>query len=78
MDRGDPMPKKVFWPVAMIAMGLIVLASNIGLLPREFWNLWPLILIVVGLGGLLTCDRDEWMSGTKPTVTRKPAAKKRK
>lgn len=45
----------------MIAMGLIVLASNLGLLPREFWNLWPLILIVAGLGGLLTSDRDEWM-----------------
>lgn len=59
------MPKKVFWPVAMIAMGLIVLASNLGLLPREFWNLWPLILIVAGLGGLLTCDRDEWIVDEK-------------
>ena len=52
------MPKKVFWPAAMIAMGLVFLAHNLGLLPREFGNLWPLILIVVGLGGLLTCDRD--------------------
>jgi len=55
------MPKKIFWPAAMIAMGLIFLASNIGLLPREFWHLWPFILIIVGLGGLLTADRDEWI-----------------
>jgi hypothetical protein len=79
------MPKKVFWPVAMIAMGLIVLASNLGLLPREFWNLWPLILITAGLGGLLTCDRDEWMvetrssgSVSKSSGSRRSTAKKRK
>lgn len=69
------MPKKVFWPVAMIAMGLIVLASNLGLLPREFWNLWPIILITAGLGGLLTCDRDEWIVDT--TVTPKASSSSR-
>lgn len=72
------MPKKVFWPAAMVTMGLIVLASNLGLLPREFWNLWPLILIVAGLGGLLTCDRDEWMHEPPTAPVRKAAAKKRK
>ncbi len=55
------MPKKYFWPAALIVMGFVLLASNLGLLPGEFWNFWPLILIVVGLGGLLTADRDEWM-----------------
>lgn len=59
------MPKRVFWPAALVVMGLIFLASNLGMLPREFWNLWPLILIVVGLGGLLTSDREEWMVDTK-------------
>jgi hypothetical protein len=77
------MPKKVFWPVAMIAMGLIVLASNLGLLPREFWNLWPLILIVAGLGGLLTSDREEWLVDEtdmtpRTSSRRKPVTKKRK
>lgn len=76
------MPKKVFWPVAMIAMGLIVLASNLGLLPREFWNLWPIILITAGLGGLLTCDRDEWMvdtsSSPKTSTTSRSVAAPRK
>lgn len=59
------MPKRVFWPVALVTMGLIMLASNLGMLPREFWNLWPLILIVVGLGGLLTSDRKEWLVDTE-------------
>ncbi len=70
------MPKKVFWPVAMIILGLIFLASNLGMLPREFWNLWPIILVVVGLGGLVTSDRDEWMAqGSKPAA--KPKAVKK-
>lgn len=60
------MPKRVFWPVAMVILGLIFLASNLGLLPRAFWNLWPIILIVVGLGGLLTSDREEWMVSEEP------------
>ena len=64
------MPKNVFWPATLVIMGFIFLASNIGMLPREFWNFWPLILIIVGLGGLLTSDREEWMVETK-----KPKAK---
>lgn len=69
------MPKKVFWPVSAIVMGLIFLASNLGMLPREFYNLWPLMLIIVGLGGLLVSDRDEWLventTPKKNRVTRK-------
>ncbi len=55
------MSKKIFWPLAMIIMGLIFLASNLGLLPASLQSLWPLILIVVGLGGLVTHDQDEWL-----------------
>ncbi|HCC84448.1 MAG TPA: hypothetical protein DEP87_02095 [Candidatus Pacebacteria bacterium] len=58
------MPKKVFWPATLITMGLIFLAQNMGYFPAQFWNLWPLILIVVGLGGLLTSDREEWLCET--------------
>ncbi len=72
------MPKRVFWPVAMITMGLIFLASNIGLLPREFWNLWPVILIVVGLGGLLTSDRTEWLWEKKRGSKPKRSARRRR
>lgn len=66
------MPKRVFWPAALIVMGLIFIASSMGLLPSSFFNLWPLLLIIAGLGGLLTSDREEWMS----SKTSKPAAKK--
>ncbi len=75
------MPKRVFWPVAMVILGLIFLASNLGMLPRAFWNLWPIILIVVGLGGFLTSDRDDWFVANRPArktrkTTKKRAAKK--
>jgi hypothetical protein len=69
------MPKRVFWPAALVIMGLIFLAQNLGYLPPEFWNFWPLILIIVGLGGLLTSDREEWMVEYKATKAATPAAK---
>lgn len=59
------MPKKIFWPASMVTMGFIFLATNIGILPAKFANLWPLILIIVGLGGLLTADRDKWLVDPK-------------
>ncbi len=68
------MPKRVFWPVSLIVMGLVFLASNLSLLPREFWNLWPLMLIIIGLGGLLTSDREEWMEEPK-TSSKKSTSK---
>lgn len=70
------MPKRTFWPVTLIVMGLIFMASNLGYLPQDFWSLWPLILVVVGLGGLITSDREEWMSVVKKV--KKPASKKKK
>lgn len=73
------MPKRIFWPVALVIMGIILLATNVGMLPRNFWNLWPLILIIVGLGGLLISDKEEWdTTSTTKRVTRptaKPAKK---
>lgn len=74
------MPKKVFWPATLVVMGLVFLASNMGYLPVQFWNLWPIILVVVGLGGLLTSDRDEWLvepkTPKKSSSSKKPARKK--
>lgn len=74
------MPKRVFWPAALVTMGLVFLASNLGLLPRMFWNLWPVILIVVGLGGLLVSDDEEWDSQPKlkKKITKKKTARKKK
>lgn len=71
------MPKKIFWPAALTIMGFILLASNLGMLPHTFWNLWPVILIVVGLGGLITADRDEWLC-TKPKATKKKTSSRKK
>lgn len=72
------MPKKVFWPLSLIVMGLLFLSANLGVVPREFWNLWPLLLIIVGLGGWLTSDRDEWMYEKKSSSTMKKSAPAKK
>lgn len=53
-------------------MGLVFLASRLQLLPPELANLWPVLLIVIGLGGLLTSDREEWLS-SEQKVRRAPA-----
>lgn len=76
------MPKRVFWPVAMVVVGAILIATRIGLLPMALWNLWPIMLIVVGLGGLLISDKEEWDGQPKSTMqktstrTAKKSAKK--
>ncbi len=69
------MPKKVFWPVALVVMGFIIIASNLDLLPQAFSDLWPIILVVVGLGGLITADKDEWMCCKTKTTAKKPVKK---
>lgn len=82
------MPKRVFWPIALVVMGIIFLATKVGMLPMGFSGLWPLILIIVGLGGLLISDREEWVSPEKKSrsvskaapkaVAKKTAAKSKK
>ena len=72
------MPKKVFWPITLVIMGLIFLAQNMGYFPAQFWNLWPLILIVVGLGGLVTSDRDAWLGPDKTSSSKHSAPKSAK
>jgi len=59
-------------------MGLIFMADQVGLLPKDYWNLWPLILIIVGLGGLLTADRTEWLYDPKAKKSSKPAKSTKK
>jgi hypothetical protein len=72
------MPKRTFWPVTLVIMGLIFMASNLGYLPKAFWNLWPLILVIVGLGGLITSDREEWLTEIKKSKAKKADSKKKK
>jgi hypothetical protein len=50
----------VFWPLLLIALGVIFLLSNLDLIRGDVWdtilNLWPLILIFMGLDGILSRD----------------------
>jgi energy-coupling factor transporter transmembrane protein EcfT len=44
-----------FWPVILIALGLLILLCNLGIVDfgwRIIWNLWPLILIFWGIAVL--------------------------
>jgi len=70
------MSKQVFWPTALVVMGLLFLSANLGAVPQEFWNLWPLLFIIVGLGGLLTADRKEWLYEKKAPAKKQTGAKK--
>jgi len=46
-----------FWPMLLIAGGIILLLSNFGMLPPVsmvvFWRFWPLLLVIAGLDILL-------------------------
>jgi hypothetical protein len=77
------MPKNVFWPLSLVIIGLILMASNVGLLHRDFLNFWPLLLVIVGLGGLFVSDRKEWIvkepsksAPKKSTPAKKVAARR--
>lgn len=67
------MPKRAFYPAALLVFGLIEIASMMGYLPSLFREFWPVIMIVAGLGGLITSDRDEWMNEGS---LRRPQSKK--
>lgn len=44
----------IFWGAAIILAGILLLLSNLGLLPVNMWQMiWPLALIVLGLWFLL-------------------------
>jgi hypothetical protein len=49
-----------FWPVVLIAIGVVFLLNNVGLLPGNAWDwvlrIWPLIFIAWGLDALLRSE----------------------
>jgi hypothetical protein len=53
----------LFWPILMIGVGVVAVLVNLGLLPEKnlpmLLNLWPLLLIVAGLG-ILFRSRSPW------------------
>jgi len=59
----------VFWPILLIAVGVIFLLSNLGMLPfdaGQLWRLWPLILVVIGLDVLLEAFWRRGRPGSEP------------
>jgi len=51
--------RHVFWPAILIALGLLILLSNLGYVDsgwRIIWNLWPLILVFWGIAVLPVKD----------------------
>ncbi|MBN1249555.1 MAG: hypothetical protein JXC32_17975 [Anaerolineae bacterium] len=52
--RGSP---SLFWPIALIGLGVLLLLSNMGLIPATswavLWRLWPIALIALGLDVLI-------------------------
>jgi hypothetical protein len=43
----------IFWPVLLVAVGVILLLSNLGYVPWRSWNvlwrLWPVLLVALGI-----------------------------
>jgi hypothetical protein len=58
----------IFWPILLIAVGVLFLLSNLGLLPFspwELWRFWPLILVVIGLDIVLEMMLGQSHSGSE-------------
>ena len=52
--------KDVVSGVLLIVIGLVFLASNLGTMPEvNFARLWPMILVVIGAGRILSPNPDE-------------------
>lgn len=55
-QRGHP-NRSLFWPLTLIILGLVFLAYNLGMLSQDVWstliNLWPMLLVLIGLDGIL-------------------------
>ena len=61
MARLERRGRNGFGPAILIAIGIIGLAANFDLVPREYleqlWKLWPLIPLAIGIGILLARRR---------------------
>jgi hypothetical protein len=58
----------IFWPLLLIAVGVLFLLSNLGRLPFspwELWRFWPLILVVIGLDILLEVTLGRGRAGSE-------------
>ncbi len=48
-----PQHRSLFWPILLIGAGILLLLSNLGMLPapawHRLWQLWPLALVALGV-----------------------------
>ena len=59
MPFGDCVEKnRMIGGVIVLFMGVMFLLMNYGILPYDFWKLWPFIPIIIGAGMLLG-DKEE-------------------
>jgi hypothetical protein len=57
LDLTDPNKsrkgRKVFWALALIAIGVMILLHNLGYIRGDILRYWPVIVILLGLKKLL-------------------------
>lgn len=71
------MPKRVFWPLTLLVMGVIIFSTYLGILPSQLTPFWPLVLITVALGGLFLSDREDWVLDEPVTTEKKKRTAKK-
>jgi len=54
---------QIVWSSIFIVLGILLLLFNYGIISwkalRNWWKLWPLIFIVIGIGIILSAKREE-------------------
>lgn len=65
------MPKQYFWPATLILFGAIFAGTAIGMMPVKLLVIWPIFMLIIGLGGLATADRSEWLQPPKRIFKKK-------
>ncbi len=50
----QPRSGKIGWGLSWIAIGAIILLDNLGVIAFGIWDLWPVLLLILG-GNLLIC-----------------------
>ncbi len=67
-----PKPMSVTVAVAAIFVGVLLLLGNMGVISNQLMSLWPVVLIVAGLVGLLCTDPEK-----RQLITKRPSKKKK-